>query len=289
MTPLTEAAWFFDEVVPRHQESVVYASMEDNCIQHGIRGQLEHDQIQKMIAEMDPDEVEARAYGKAMYLKGLIYKTFDYSLHVAKKPIAVPNTAQIWQVVDPAVDKPFASIWGYPDLAGTLHIVDEWPNEDFYRMHGCDHGLQDYKRIFAAKEQGWTIRRRIIDRHFADVRSLQTKNTLRQDLAAIGLNYEASYNAQEQNEEVQTGILKVRSLLGYNTDKPIDSVNRPHIVISPTCHNTIKGFQRWSFDTKTGKPRDDFKDFCDCVRYFAMDNPKVSDNPPEPIYRRLYA
>lgn len=289
MTPLTEAAWFFDEVVPKHAQSVVYGDIEENCKQHGIRGQLEHVNIERMVDNLDPDEVEARAHGKAMYLKGLIYKSFEHNIHVAKKPIPVPSNATVYQVVDPAVDKPFASIWAFPDTDGTLYIVDEWPNEDFYRMHGCDLGLVDYKRLFLTKEQGWNVQKRIIDRHFADVRSLQTKNTLRQDFAAIGMHYEASYNAQAGEPEVETGIIKVRSYLHYKADKPIDSLNRPRIVISPVCKNTIKGFQRWSFDMSTGKPQDSFKDYMDCVRYLVMADPKVSYSPPINEPRRMFA
>jgi len=289
MTPLTQAAWFFDEVVPRHQDHIVYGDIEENCKQHGTRGQLEHENIARMISEMDPDEVEARAHGKAMYLQGLVYKNFDYNVHVAKHPIAVPANASVYQIVDPAVDKPFAVVWGFPDTDGTIYIHDEWPNEDFYRMHGADYGLQDYKNIFRLKEQGWNVHKRIIDRHFADVRSLQTKNTLRQDLAAIGMNYEASYNAQSGEPEVETGILKVKSYLNYNKLKPLDSINRPRLVISPVCKNTIKGFQRWSFDMKAGKPKDEFKDFMDCVRYFVMADPKISYSPPIPEPRRLFA
>jgi hypothetical protein len=39
---------------------------------------------------------------------------------------------------------------------------------------------------------------------------------------------------------------------------------------------------------ETGKPKDDMKDFMDLVRYFVMDDPKVSTPPPEPAYRRMY-
>lgn len=285
MTPLTEAAWFFDEVVPNHQESITYASMEDACKQHGVRGHLEHDRIQAMIQEMDPDEVEARAYGKAMYLKGLVFKTFDYNVHVAKKPISVPEYAEVWQIVDPHVDKPFACIWGYAEDDGTFYQIAEWPNEDFYRMHGCDLGVEDYKRIFKSKELGWNMKKRIIDHHFADIRSLQTKRTLREDFYQIGFNFDPSYTA---SEEIETGILKVRDYLKFNPNKPIDSLNRPRYIVSPTCANTIKGFQRWSFDTKSGKVKDEYKDFMDCVRYALMANPRRSFTPPDSPSRKLY-
>jgi phage terminase large subunit-like protein len=285
MTPLTEAAWFFDEVLPRHQDRIIYATMEDVCKQHSVRGHLDHDQIQRMIEEMDPDEVEARAYGKAMYLKGLIFKTFDSNIHVSKNPLSVPPNAQIWQTVDPHVDKPFACIWGYPTFDGRFIQVAEWPREDFYRMRGSSLGLEEYKKIFLAIEQGWTVKRRIIDRHFADTRTIQTKRTLREDFQKIGITFEPSYAA---SEEVETGILKVRSWLNYNPKKAIDTLNRPKYLVDPRCVNTIKGFQRWSFDPKSNEPQEAYKDFMDCVRYMAMADPRISQPLPPPVYKKLY-
>lgn len=286
MTPLTDAGWFFDSVIPRHQDTVVYADVEAACKTHGVRGHLDHDQIEKMVSEYDPDEREARANGKAMYLKGLIFKNFDYNVHVSKKPIDVPDGAQVWQVVDPAVDKPFASIWGYPDLTGSFNIIAEWPTEDFTKMHGCELGINDYKNIFKNMELGWNVTKRIMDKGFSRVRSLQTNRTLQEDFQSIGLYYEPSYSA---SEEVETGILKVRSALKYNPSKPIDALNRPKLLIDPRCKNVIKSFTRWSFDPKTGKINDDmFKDFMDVVRYALCANPRVEEEPPEPVYKKLY-
>lgn len=285
MTPLVEAAWVFDKLVPEHQNSIVYGALEDACKEHGVRGYLEHEHIQKVLNEMNPDEREARAFGKAMYLKGLIFKSFNYDVHVAKEPISVPEDAQMYHIVDPHTDKPFAMVWGFPDDAGVWNQVAEWPNEPFEKMHACQFGIDDYRKIIKAKELGWNIKKRIIDHHFADVRSLQTKRTLREDFQHIGINFEPSYTA---SEEVDTGILKVRSYLKYNPAKPIDSVNHPRYLVSPTCKNTIKAFQRWSFDMKTGEPKEDYKDFMDCVRYALMADPKKSYSPPDQQIKRLY-
>lgn len=286
MTPLTGAAWFFDEVVPRHLENVVYADIEENCRQHGLRGQLEHEHIQRVIGEMDPEEVEARAHGKAMYLQGLIYKMFDPRVHVLDQHFTPPPGAQIWQIVDPHADKPFACIWGFADATGTLFQVDEWPNEDFYKMHNCTLGIQDYKRLFAQKEQGWQVTKRIMDRHFAEVRTVHTRKTLREEFSSVGLNYELSYHGGV--EEVDVGIVKVRGYLGFDVNKPLDGLNRPAYYVSPKCTNTIKSFQRWALDPQTGKPKDEFKDFMDTVRYWVMANPKHSPPSPQPEYKRLF-
>jgi hypothetical protein len=286
MTPLTQAAWFFDDVVPRHVERTVYGDIEDNCKVHGVRGQLEHSNILNMIGEMDPEEIEARAHGKAMYLQGLVYKSFDPQVHILQDHIQIPQNAQIWQIVDPHGDKPFACIWGFCDASGTLIQVDEWPNEDFYKMHGCDIGIVDYKRIFAQKEQGWRVTKRIMDRHFSEVRTVHTRETLREAFQKVGLHYEISYHGGV--EEIDVGVVKVRDFLSFNANKPVDTLNRPHYYVSPKCVNTIKGFQRWSIDPKTSNYKDEFKDYMDCVRYWVMGNPKHSLPVPMQEPRRMF-
>lgn len=278
MTPLTEAGWFFDRVVPRHEQFVVYADVETACKQHGVRGHLEHNDIQKMIEEYDEDEREARVDGKAMYLKGLIYKTFNHQIHVLKETIQAPANATIYQAVDPHSDKPFACIWAFVDGKGDLYIIDEWPNVDFNKWKNCQLTIKDYAKIFKEKEHGLNVHKRIIDRHFADVRSAVNKRTLREELRDdVGLDYEASYQAEQ---EVETGILKVREYLKYNPDRPLDTMNKPKLFINPHCQNTIKGFLKWARNPKPdahgfNKPLDAHKDFPDCVRYLVMDSPEV--------------
>lgn len=287
MTPLTHAAWFYDKVVPAHPNDIVYGSMEDGCKQHGVRGHLDHSEIEKQIAELmvtRPDEVDARVYGKAMYLQGLIFKTFYPNVHVLKDDIQAPKNANVWNVVDPHSDKPFASIWAFPDERGDVYIFDEWPNEDFYKMHNCQLTIQDYKRIFGDKEQGLSVYKRIIDRHFADTASAFNKRTLRQELQAIGLLYHPSYKAEE---EIDTGIEKVRRYLAYDTSKPLSALNQPKLFISPKCKNVINSLSKWSRNPENGKVQESYKDFCDVVRYLLVDEPKVSAPlPPQEFKKR---
>lgn len=285
MTPLTEAGWFFDEVAPRHEPFTIYADVETACIQHGTRGHLEHDQITKMIDEYSPDEREARVDGKAMYLKGLIFKTFNTQVHVLKEMVQAPANATIYQSIDPHSDKPFACIWASVDSRGDVTIVDEWPNVDFTKWRNCQLTIRDYAKIFRDKEQGLLVHKRIIDRHFADVRSAVNKRTLREELRDdVGLDFHASYQA---TEEIETGILKVRDYLKYNPERALDSMNKPKLFINPHCQNTIKAFLRWSRDPETGKVEDAFKDFMDAVRYLLMDSPEVDiPIPYEPAVRR---
>lgn len=286
MTPLTEAGWFFDEVVPRHEPYVIYADVETACKEHGTRGHLDHEQIEKMIAEYSPDEREARVDGKAMYLKGLIFKTFDHRVHVLKETIQVPSDATIYQAVDPHSDKPFACIWAWVDGKGDVYIIDEWPNVDFNKWHNCQLTIKDYANIFRDKEQGFHVHKRIIDRHFADVRSAINKRTLREELRDdVGLDFYPSYQA---TEEIETGILKVREYLKFNSDRPVDVINKPKLFINPHCQNLIKSLKRWSRDPKSGKVQDDFKDFCDTLRYLLMDGPEVDEPAPYTPAKKMW-
>lgn len=281
MTPLTKAAWFYDKVVPSHQNHIVYGSMEDSCKQHGIRGHQEHDDIQRQIDEIlstHPEEMEARVHGKAMYLRGLIFKTFDSKVHVLKDPVNVPYKAQVWQVIDPHSDKPFAVIWAMPDHNGDIYIIDEWPNEDFYKMHNCQLTVKDYSRIFKDKEEKWTIQRRIIDRHFAETSSLANRRTLREEFQSeTNLFFDASYRSEE---EIETGILKVRQYLDYDTTRQFNNLNKPRLFVNPHCRNVIKSLTSWARDPDTGKVQDAYKDYCDCLRYLLMEDPRIDEPIP---------
>lgn len=277
MTPLTDAGWFFDLVAPRHQGFIFYGDVEQACKQHGTRGHLEHNDIEKMIAEYSPEEREARIGGRAMYLQGRIFKTFMPNVHVLKDSFRPPLYSTIYNVVDPHADKPFFSIWACPNKNGDVIVFDEHPNEDFFKMHNCQLTIQDYKKIYEAKEAGYNVKR-VIDRHFADSVSSVNKKTLRQELEEIGMWYEASYSAQE---EIQTGIHKVREYLQYDATKPLTSINRPKLYINPHCINTIKAFQYWSLDPKTGKYQDAYKDPMDVMRYLLMADPRQEESIPE--------
>lgn len=276
MTPLNAAGWFFDKVVPRHQDHVFYGDVEQACKQHGVRGHLEHSDIEKMIGEYSPEEREARVGGKAMYLQGRVFKTFTPNVHVLREPVRAPLGSTLYNVVDPHTDKPFFAIWAWPHKNGDLYIVDEHPNEDFFKMHNCQWTIEDYKRMYASKEAGYDTKR-IIDHHFADVRSSATKKTLRESLEEIGMYYEPSYTALE---EVDTGVLKVRKYLQYDQSRPIDSINRPKLFINPHCLNTIKAFQYWSLDPKNGKYQEAYKDPMDVIRYLVMADPHPSEPMP---------
>lgn len=275
MTSLNENPWVVDGILGKADgESirVIYSDIEDNCKEHGVNGHLDHAQIEKILSHYDPDEREARKTGKPLSLSGSVFKTFDRKVHVAPSPINPPADAHIIQVVDPAIGKPLAVIWAYVDATGTVHIYDEHPEGDFHNMKDLGWGVKEYAHMFKQRE-GRKVAERIMDRHFGNQRRTIGGMTLKQEFGLEGIEFLDSYAMEE---EVETGILKVKEFLRYDKTKPIDGLNTPRLVISPTCHNVIRSMERWGRNHKTGKPMEDFKDFADCVRYLCMSEPCIA-------------
>jgi len=286
MTSLRDNVWVADGLLNRADGDkirVVFSDIEDNCIEHGKCGTLPHAQIERILGQYDPDDREARKTGKPLSLSGRIFKRFDRAIHVAKADIP-PRTEGVthYMVVDPAIGKPMACIWAQVDITGTIEVYAEHPADiEFQGARDSNLTVSDYVALIKQVELGRTVANRIIDRHFANVRRTLGGPTLKQEFAEVGMDFADSYN-MDPAAEVETGILKVKEYLKLNTDKPIDSLNRPKLIISPHCRNTIAALEKWSRDPKTLKPKDDYKDFADCVRYLCMAEPEHEVNKSWP-------
>lgn len=285
MTSLRDNPWVVDGLLSKANGKdirMVYGDIEDNCKEHGQNGTLDHKQIEKILAMYDPDEREARKTGKPLRFSGRIYKTFSRDIHVAKRDITFPENideVKFFMAIDPAIGKPFAAVWAFVDHEQVVHIFDEYPNTDFEGAKDSNLTLRDYATIFKQKERsckGAEIDR-IIDRHFANNRDIRGF-TLKEQFADRdngGLDFIDSYKCQDAKEsEVETGIITVKEYLRYNQAKPIDHINKPRLVISPKCTNTILSFERWTRDPDTLKPSEHYKDHADCVRYLLMADPR---------------
>lgn len=176
--------------------------------------------------------------------------------------------------VDPAIGKPFAAIWAFVDPAGVVTIYDEYPNFDFEGAKDSNLTVRDYAAIFRRKESNREVTR-IIDRHFANSQRSPGGNTLKQEFSDVNIDFYDSYKeAAGEINEVEAGILAVKGYLRYNTSIPLSSTNKPKLVISPNCINTILSFERWTRDPDSQKPTEHYKDHADCVRYLLKANPE---------------
>ncbi len=273
-TSLLDNIWVVDGLLNKHDGKdirVRYGSSCENCKQHGVGGNLEHEQIERVLNQYDPDEREARFTGRPLTLSGRIFKSFDRSVHVASEEFEPPKSeVNIGMSCDPAIAKPLALLWHYVGPDGVLNFYDEYPNFPFEGAKDSNLTVTDYVQIIQSKEQGRDIESRILDRHFGTVRRTLGGKTLKEEFADAGIEFRNSY---AMDEEIETGIAKIKDLLRFDKTKAQDSLNRPRIRISPRCKNLIAALERWGRKPETGKPLEEYKDFVDCLRYTVMSNP----------------
>lgn len=277
MTPLTEAAWLYDDIILRQdgvQRKVIYAEDEDNCKQHGVRGILEHTDIVRMRQEYDPDELEARTKGKFIHLIGLVYKSFNRGVHLVE-PFEIPQDWPKYNIVDPHDRKPFAMGWFAVSPTEDIYFYDEWPEEEFHLIKSCDKTIKDYADIIKIKESKERIYRRIIDPNFGNKKSSSSGLTIKEEFASeeIGLYF------IDGNDDIVAGHLKVKDYLKYDHSRGI----KPKVFFFNTLRNFIYGMEHYVWDDFKGKiaddkdlkqkPKDRFKDFPDLVRYGLMSDP----------------
>lgn len=275
MTPLTSAAWIQDRLLDHKDAVVVVGDIEANCKEHGVRGVLNHSDIERMISQWKPEEIDARVHGKFTHLSNVILgKAFDRRFHVISDDVEPSPGSQWFHVVDPARGKPWAMCWGWVDPKGQITIDREYPLENWTSCRETNLTIKDYAGLIKIMDGKNQIETRVIDRHFANARN-DYGTTLKQDLAnKFGLEFIDSYSCEE---EVETGIQKVKDLLGFNSRMPIDGLNYPRLRVKERNKNVIRSLERWDRDPETLRPKPDsfYKDHWDLVRYAAMANLEV--------------
>lgn len=273
MTPLTYAAWLYDDVVLRQdgvQRKVIYAEDEDNCKIHGIRGILEHADIMRMREEYDPDELEARTKGRFVHLSGLIYKTFHRGVHLIE-PFEIPQDWPRYCICDCHPRKPFALGWFAVSPTEDVYFYDEWPEDEFNRMKSCDKTIKDYASLIRIKEGNDVVYRRVIDPNSGNAKNASSGLTVKEEFAELGLHF------IDGNDDIVAGHLKVKEYLKYDRDI------KPRVFFFNFLRNFIYGFEHYVWDDFKGKiaedkdlkqkPKDRNKDFPDLVRYGLMADP----------------
>lgn len=278
MTSLLENPWVVDGILSKADGGdirVRYGSSEENCKQHGKNGHIDHDQLEKILAQYEPDEREARRTGKPLSMSGRIFKRFDQAVHCVPEIVPPASGVSYGLSIDPAIGKPMYILFRYVDGAGVVHYYDEYPSD--IRFQGAKDSsltLKDYAEIIRSKMQGHAFDSLIIDRHFAGARRNMGGKTFLAEFQEHFPDMRASYTLA--SDEIETGINKIKEYLAWDQTKERSALNRPRILISKTgCPNLVTSLERWGRDQRTGKPLEDFKDPVDALRYDLMSNPAV--------------
>lgn len=172
-------------------------------------------------------------------------------------------------------------------------------------------GLRDYKREIARlegwkdyqaekpaemTEEEWTeaidrwdetkgarerIEERELDARFASTPRMEKDRpvTLLTQFDEIGLTFNGM-----PGDDIDTGVAAIDDALAYNRQKPVDFFNKPRLLVSDECENTIYALQTWTGKTKEGKTDRDgaTKEWVDLLKgFFLRDRPYLGGTQQE--------
>lgn len=218
---------------------LIEAEIEDNCIDHGVRGILKHDDILKMISLYREEDKQARVFGRFQHLTGLVFKVFSRRVHVIKPFEVNMRDYCVIERLDPHPRNPDAVLWVAFDRMGNYYVVDEL-----------------YTKVVGEEELAFRIKNkaqqyRVIDRRadpsaWVEDQHNKSKESLARRLQRFGLNYlHATKKRTIANKRIE-------DYLNYQ-EQGGQMIRNPRLHIFDTCVRTIWELEHWQYNEYTGK------------------------------------
>jgi hypothetical protein len=305
MTPLFCPPYVFDEIKDAHDKGLkgyyhLKATVYDACKQRGIRGHLDPDIVDDMVARYKPEQREARAFGEFMYFSTQIYELNKDIHFVNPDYFPIPPHSQIIQAVDPHDSRPSASGWAAVLPNKRIIVYNEYPIQqdrpywDMSRGETIDQEVENWSKM---EEKTWYIPNlRILDRHFG----WQTRGqrTFAQLYSEAGrkikkdFTFLSSYKAAGEEGEIAYGHRRVREQLELLDD------GKPGLVIYNTNYHIWNGLTHYIRKRLTGKTAEDkisvdakivekYKDMPDVIRYIVCSDlvARIPEKPKTQIQK----
>lgn len=265
----------YDDI--KRKVAVVHADIEANCKQHGVRGILEHRDIERMIAEYDDEDKQARIYGKFQHLTGLVFKRFSRKIHVIKPFKITKADYSVYERFDPHPRNADAVGWYAVNKYGQKFVIDE------VRMNGSTAEVateikkrDSMYRIVDRKADPWIFNKD--QHHDGSVKSIA------QEFEDQGLYYERASKERTQ------AITKISDALEYQ-EVGGKLVVLPDLFVFNTCVEHIWEFEHWQYHEYKGKaaeyrsrsekPQDKDDHMMENLGRFLIDDPQFVFYVPE--------
>lgn len=243
-----------------------------------------YESMKKQLEGMDRQTILTRAYGYPSRQAETPFPLFtDQNIRDPKDiPILADpkNNPATWYLsCDPAGARPWSMMLIGVDSHGVAWVVDEFPDVngfgiwvDFTKgdkgkpgdgQQSLGWGIVDYAEQIRSMEKDRDVYRLIDPRMgAASYAKAEGSSNIIDDLADEDI---IIYPAE--GLDVEQGIQSINNLLAWNQNEPMSRTNCPRLMFSSDCQNTISCLQEWRHDGDAKHPA---KDFCDCLRYFAV-------------------
>jgi hypothetical protein len=293
LTPLSEP-WIWDVLVTKagpgkHIEHFSY-SIFNNGPPYGPMTQAA---IDEFIADLTPEEYEARVLGNPRYLVGRVFPEWKPEIPFYIPPERLSPHFPRYCMIDPHPRKPFAVLWlAYDRDTGYVYAYDELWDKSLKTIADIAEAIHAKERAHKAKYNSLeatsvNIVARIIDDSAEEVER-GSGTTIREQLAECGI---VTTKAYKKNKDA--GYRAIHAALSLS---PI--THCPDLKIFTNCEITAANFLKhvwdeWASAKDRGmrdakqetKAQDD--DFIACLRYFYQR--RLNAAPPQALYRPQYA
>lgn len=283
MTPLLGMSWVYDKLYLPWERGgtedtlVVSVSIHDNP-HNNERG------VQRFLtklATLSKEEREARQYGRFVAFEGLIYPEFDpLGEHVLPQLEQLPareNRRCVLTCIDPGLREVDGGGTGVIFLCqqpdGTVDIFDE--------LKVAGQPVPEVCRLILEREAYWKVQPdwRVID-PMAKARTLENARRLQGEFAEHGVSCQYGQN------DVTTGISRVKALLQKQPDPAGGALRPSRLRIRANCSELIEEFRRYRWTSPKRSehaPREQpvkrFDHLLDALRYGVMSLPALPEAP----------
>lgn len=285
LTPLNLAAYLLKVIDTQTKEgelSYSYISKWDACKDiPGNRGHKTRVEIERDISYItDPDEIEAKVYGKFQHLAGSVFKIYDENVHKID-PVPIDRNWNIYQIVDPHLVKPPFAIWVAVDPLGRQFVVAEYPTEPWDTLKSTSLTIGHHGLEFDLIEQGKNSNFPYFkgkpnflkgDPNLFKTRQPRSATTLQQEY----FNDTRRWYDLNVCDDITVGFNAIKSALFFNKNLPVSSTNQPRLYVFNTCKNVSRALRDFGIKQNTnGTTNSDSFDEtwgCPiaCLRYFEM-------------------
>jgi phage terminase large subunit-like protein len=243
----------------------------------------------------DPDELAAHIEGKYAHLSGLVYKELDREKHLYKD-FQIPSNWMRVECVDPADSKPTRWIFGAVSPED-ITIFGKLANRVYWYTYLLATGsINDIARSVKVKRAEHSYSEPamvILDAKYGarTSKTLEGKTCWEEKLSEAGIKNIVLSHSSPGDIALGHKIVKEYLKPHYSAVKGREF---PGMMFAEDgCkgeRSPINDMFNYQWKPGTDKPEEAYKDFCDCVRYFALEQPVYKPPAPEidpELYKRL--
>lgn len=246
-TPLDGSRWMHEEIIANETNEASYryfleADVWSASVEKGVRGFLTTDAIDKMIAQYDDEDKQARVFGKFQHLIGRVFKKFNKEIHVIEDFPLNASSFTLYESLDSHARTNDAFLWCAVDEYGRVFVVGEkWCGDEIQDM------CIDVKQKIAG--MGLGVYSRIADPSIF-IEDKRTGRSLSDDYSKHGLNYQVATKARSESDR------KIREALNFKVKEDGTLKEAPQLFIFASCVRTIWEIEGYVWDNWKGKTAD---------------------------------